>query len=68
MEELHIQTASDLPNKPLIFRFELQLRYNMEVQPNDPLATQTRHFTNRAIQIALFSIKIPLQRTFRRNY
>ena len=32
------------------------------------LATQTRHFTNRAIQIAPFSIKIPLQRTFRRNY
>ena len=30
MEELHIQTASDLPNNALIFTFELRFRYNME--------------------------------------
>ena len=36
MEELQIQTVSDLPNNTLIFRFELQFGYNMEVQPNDP--------------------------------
>ena len=30
MEELHIQTASDLPNNTLIFIFELRFRYNME--------------------------------------
>ena len=30
MEELHIQTASDLPNDTLISIFELQFRYNME--------------------------------------
>ena len=30
MEELHIQTVSDLPNNTLIFTFELRFRYNME--------------------------------------
>ena len=37
MEELHIQSSSDLPNNTLIFRFEFRFGYNMEVQPNDPL-------------------------------
>ena len=30
MEELHIQTASDLPNNTLIFTFSLRFHYNME--------------------------------------
>jgi hypothetical protein len=30
MEELHIQTASDLPNNTLILTFELRFRYNIE--------------------------------------
>ena len=37
MEELHIQSSSDLPNNTLIFRFEFRFGYNIEVQPNDPL-------------------------------
>ena len=49
MEELHIQKSSDLPNDTLIFIFELHFGYDMEVQPNDPLAFSKRAVAGRSL-------------------